>query len=181
MMIARIRESRGDEAAQGLIKSLKTEARRIGMRLPKWVDSPNRVIRCDSYTSKDVVAGKYDSLIERASEKYILPPALIKAVIHAESAFMHEAVSDKGAQGLMQLMPATADEIGVRNAFDPRANVFGGSLLLRRYLDRYGSLKKTLIAYNAGPEWTKRKRIPNETKKYLRRVIYYYRLYKETT
>ena len=80
----------------------------------------------------------------------------------------------------MQLMPDTADDIGVHNAFDPRANIFGGSRLLRRYLDEFRSLKKTLVAYNAGPTWVrKRKGIPKETKIYIRRVINYYHIYKE--
>ncbi len=79
----------------------------------------------------------------------------------------------------MQLMPGTAREINVLDPLDPRANIFGGSRLLRKYLDEFGSLKKTLIAYNAGPGWVrKRKGMPGETRKYIRRVIRYYNIYK---
>ena len=79
----------------------------------------------------------------------------------------------------MQLMPDTAEEIGVQNAFDARANILGGSMLLKKYLNEFSSLKKTLIAYNAGPQWVRKKKsIPMETKDYIRKVINYYNVYK---
>ena len=87
--------------------------------------------------------------------------------------FLHkDAVSNKGAQGLMQLMPETADDIGVGNPFDPKANIFGGTRLLKKHLLEFRSLKKSLIAYNAGPEWVgKNRRVPKETRDYIRKVI----------
>ena len=99
-------------------------------------------------------------------------------MIRAESDFVVNAISPKGAQGLMQLMPGTANDIGVENAFDPEANILGGAMLLRKYLDEFRSLKKTLVAYNAGPEWVRKKRgIPDETKRYIRNVIRFYQSY----
>ena len=94
-----------------------------------------------------------DELVASASGAYRLDPDLVNSVIHAESGFNVRAVSPKGAQGLMQLMPATATKLGVRNAFDPRSNIEGGTRYLRELLERYNfDLVKALAAYNAGPE-----------------------------
>ena len=181
MMIAKVREFRGDVTAKALLQSLAKEAKGIGMQMPEWSQTHTLKLfsKYNYHTEKKIDSTIYAPLIHKASKRYNLPPALIKAVIHAESAFVKDAISKKGAQGLMQLMPDTADEIGVHNAFDPRANIFGGSSLLKRYLDEFRSLKKTLIAYNAGPNWVrKRKGIPKETRIYIRRVINYYHIYK---
>jgi soluble lytic murein transglycosylase-like protein len=122
----------------------------------------------------------YDQIVYKAAEKYGLPPTLIKAVIRAESGFDQYAVSHKGAQGLMQLMPETAKSLGVQNPFDPWENIFGGTRLLKDHLNEFGSLKKALIAYNAGPERVKKnKSIPLETKRYIKTVIRYYRKFQE--
>lgn len=87
------------------------------------------------------------------SEKHLIDPALITSVIRAESAFNPRAVSPKGAQGLMQLMPGTAAKLGVQNAFDPNANVEGGTTYLHELLEQYHwDLVKALAAYNAGPQ-----------------------------
>jgi soluble lytic murein transglycosylase-like protein len=92
-------------------------------------------------------------LIAGASDRYHLDPDLVNSVIRAESGFNAKAVSPKGAQGLMQLMPATASKLGVSNAFDPGANVNGGTRYLRELLERYNfDLIKALAAYNAGPQ-----------------------------
>jgi hypothetical protein len=91
--------------------------------------------------------------IASASVRYHLDPDLVNSVIRAESGFNAKAVSPKGAQGLMQLMPQTASRLGVSNAFDPSANVDGGARYLRELLERYNfDLIKALAAYNAGPE-----------------------------
>jgi hypothetical protein len=87
------------------------------------------------------------------SQKHLIDPALITSVIRAESAFNPRAVSPKGAQGLMQLMPETAAKLGVQNTFDPNANVEGGTTYLHALLEQYHwDLVKALAAYNAGPQ-----------------------------
>lgn len=117
--------------------------------------------------------------ISAAAKTYDLDPALIKAVIKAESAFDPNAVSWAGAQGLMQLMPNTALLMGVTNSFSPRENIFGGSGYLRRMLDRFGGdVRLALAAYNIGPERVDReKKIPavRETQLYVERVLQYHR------
>jgi len=91
-------------------------------------------------------------VINTISDQHHLDPDFISSVIHAESGFNPRAVSPKGAQGLMQLMPGTASKLGVSNAFDPRANVEGGTRYLSELLERYNfDVIKALAAYNAGP------------------------------
>jgi soluble lytic murein transglycosylase-like protein len=93
-----------------------------------------------------------NDFVNSASDRYRLDPDLVNSVIRAESGFNQHAVSPKGAQGLMQLMPATASKLGVGNAFDARSNVEGGTKYLRELLERYNfDLLKALAAYNAGP------------------------------
>jgi len=92
-------------------------------------------------------------VVNSASDRYRLDPDLVNSVIKAESGFNSRAVSPKGARGLMQLMPGTASQLGVPNAFDPQANVEGGTRYLRELLERYNfDLVKALAAYNAGPQ-----------------------------
>jgi hypothetical protein len=95
--------------------------------------------------------GPYVKEIQAASERYGVPVRLVSAVIRAESGFNPRAVSRKGAQGLMQLMPTTASILGVRNSFDPRENIDGGVRHLRGLIDRFPhSLPLAIAAYNAG-------------------------------
>jgi soluble lytic murein transglycosylase-like protein len=94
---------------------------------------------------------KYDTLIERYAGQYRVDPILVRAVIQVESDFNPRCVSNKGARGLMQLMPETAREYGVRNMFDPEENLRGGIHNLADLLERYrGDLRRVLAAYNAG-------------------------------
>ncbi len=123
---------------------------------------------------------QYDGLIGLTARANRLQPALVKAVIAAESNFDPDAVSRKGAQGLMQLMPKTARDLGVENPFHPVDNVRGGSRYLRRMLDRYGDVERALAAYNAGPTAVDRYGgVPpyRETRDYVKRVLTYYRHY----
>ena len=114
-------------------------------------------------------------VVNGASDKYRLDPDLVNSVIRAESGFKVHAVSPKGAQGLMQLMPGTASTLGVSNAFDPEANVDGGTRYLRELLERYNfDLIKALAAYNAGPHRVEQYGgVPpyRETRKYVASIV----------
>lgn len=117
-----------------------------------------------------------EQLIDKAAQRYQVAPELIKAVIKAESSFNPKAVSPAGAQGLMQLMPATARELGVEDSFDPEQNIMGGTRYLRDLLKRYdGDLDSALAAYNWGMGNLARSdgRLPLETRNYQKRVKEY--------
>lgn len=116
-----------------------------------------------------------DQIVGQASEAHQIDPDFINSVIRAESGFNVRAVSPKGAQGLMQLMPGTATNLGVNNAFDPKANVDGGTRYLRFLLEKYNyDVVKALAAYNAGPQRVDHYHgIPPyyETRAYVARII----------
>jgi soluble lytic murein transglycosylase len=116
----------------------------------------------------------YDTIIEKYAGEYRLDPALIKSIIATESAFNTKAVSHKGAQGLMQLMPATAARHGVRNPFDPEENIRAGTKHMRLMMDMFeNDLSLSLAAYNAGENLVQRVgRIPQikETHDYVRTI-----------
>lgn len=126
-----------------------------------------------SYFKKN--KNKFNDVIDKVATAVGVDNALIRAVIHAESGFNQYAVSPKGAQGLMQLMPATARDLGVRNAFSPIENIYGGSKYLKMLLGRYnGNVKNALAAYNAGMLNVERYRgIPpfQETQNYVKSVM----------
>jgi soluble lytic murein transglycosylase-like protein len=116
-----------------------------------------------------------NQVVNSASAAYHLDPDLVNSVIHAESGFNSRAVSRKGAQGLMQLMPGTASKLGVANTFDPQSNVTGGSRYLRELLEQYNfDLIKALAAYNAGSKRVEQyKGVPpySETRAYVARIV----------
>lgn len=132
----------------------------------KWLAFKNRKAR-------------YTPLIDRAAEANGLEPALIHAVVRAESAYQEDAISRAGAIGLMQLMPQTAEILGVDDPFDPVQNVHGGSLYLRILLARFDDdLRLALAAYNAGENAVIKYgyQIPpyDETQRYVVKVIDFY-------
>ena len=126
-------------------------------------------------------ASKYDEFIMLASNLFQVDRFLIKAIIRAESDFDHRAVSSKGAQGLMQLMPDTADKMEVKDPFDPKENILGGTRYVSLLLKRFSNNKTlALAAYNAGPKVVESsKGIPPypETKTFVKRVMNYYQSY----
>ncbi len=94
---------------------------------------------------------RFDAFIRGAASRYQLPESLIRAVVHTESNYHSRATSRAGAMGLMQLMPKTAQALGVRDGYDPRQNIYGGSRYLRLLANRYnGDMVLVLAAYNAG-------------------------------
>jgi transglycosylase-like protein with SLT domain len=118
--------------------------------------------------------GRLDRIVRDAAARHQVDPALVKAVISTESGWNPQAVSRKGAVGLMQLIPGTAQRFGVGNPFDPAQNVEGGTTYLKALLDRYnGDLSKTLAAYNAGEHAVDASRgVPAylETQRYVQKV-----------
>lgn len=116
-----------------------------------------------------------EKMIDQTAQRYGVEAALVHAVVRAESDFDHLAISSSGAQGLMQLMPGTASEVGVRNAFQPQENLAGGVYYLRQLIDRFGgNTQLALAGYNAGPAAVERcGGVPpyTETVDYLERVF----------
>ncbi|MEW6658103.1 MAG: lytic transglycosylase domain-containing protein [Thermodesulfobacteriota bacterium] len=111
----------------------------------------NKIIRLP--LDRKVPPRELEPVVEEASRHYNLPPTLIKAVIRVESNFVHTATSPKGARGLMQLMPGTAEALQVRNPYDIKENIWAGTRYLSILLDKFGyRLPLALAAYNAGPQ-----------------------------
>jgi soluble lytic murein transglycosylase len=127
---------------------------------------------------------RYDPIIADAARRHGIPTALIKAVIKAESDFDPQAVSRRGALGLMQIMPANLDVLEVADPFNPQENIMGGVRYLREMLERFDQdLQLALAAYNAGPGVVEQYRaIPPfpETREYIQRVLRFYRLFQKT-
>jgi len=120
----------------------------------------------------------YDAIIHKAAEQFGLEPHLIKAIIMAESAFDPDAISKSGAQGLMQLMPATADDMRVHDPFDPEENILGGTRYLSLLLKKFKHDKRLAVAaYNAGAKIVaKHNSVPPipQTKHFVEKVMIYY-------
>lgn len=118
---------------------------------------------------------QYDPIVQSCARQYNVPADLIHSIIRAESAYDHRAISEKGAAGLMQLMPETATQYGVSDRFDPAQNITGGVKYLKDLCKLFeGNTAKVLAAYNAGQEALKKyKGIPPypETREYIRRVM----------
>lgn len=134
------------------------------------VPSPSRPAAARAAAPREIT-----SMIGEIARRHGVSPELVKAVVTVESSFDARAVSSKGARGLMQLMPSTAQQLGVDDAYDPRGNLDGGIRHLRDLLDRYdGDTRLALAAYNAGEEAVRRHGgIPPypETRSYVRKVL----------
>lgn len=157
-MAASIAKQKESVKAQASSVSHKPVSEAAAFFTAPWVDAPapsapgafamaaTNIAMCDPLPTGDL-----DKLITESAQRESVRADLIRAVIGEESANRPCAVSTKGAQGLMQLMPATAEQFGVKDPFDPKQNVDGGTRLLKQLLDKYGGdLAKTLSAYNAG-------------------------------
>ncbi|MCX7952788.1 MAG: lytic transglycosylase domain-containing protein [Deltaproteobacteria bacterium] len=138
-----------------------------------------KVPKSSSFPAKTVMSSDILHLIRTYAKVHNLDPNLVKAIIKAESNFNPMAISHKGAMGLMQLMPETADFLNIKNAFDLRSNIYGGTKYLRYLLDRFeNDVIHALAAYNAGPEnVVKYNGVPPfpETRRFIRAVMHYWR------
>jgi soluble lytic murein transglycosylase-like protein len=127
----------------------------------------------------------YHNFINQTASQYQIDPALIKAIIMAESGYNAKAVSKRGAKGLMQLMPETAEALGVEDIFNPRQNITGGIQYFKHLVNRYkGDVKLALAAYNAGSRYVRNYNgVPpfKATRYYIKKVLKYYQKYKNQT
>jgi soluble lytic murein transglycosylase len=150
--------------------------------LPAGVDPKSS--KQGQFVGKGDRSAAVEGIIQQAASRFEVEPCLLKAMIKVESDFDQRAVSQKGAMGLMQLMPQTARDMEVKDPFDPIENIAGGTRYLSLLLDRFKhDLRLTLAAYNAGPEKVETYGdIPpiQETQAYVRRVMNTYNLYKGT-
>jgi soluble lytic murein transglycosylase-like protein len=152
----------------------------------RFVDVMNDVNRAQrTARTRSNVSGKtsYEELkdiIDECAEKYNVDSELIRAMIQVESDWDTQAVSNKGAQGLMQLMPRTAAMLGVNDPFDPVQNIEGGVRYISDLTDKYrGDVEKALAAYNAGPTRIDSGNIPDVSKRYVKNIMSIYRRLRE--
>ena len=132
---------------------------------------------------KEIPQSPFEQIINQAATTHQVDPALIKAIIMAESRYNPKAVSKRGARGLMQLMPVTAKSLGVEDSFDPEANINGGVMYFKRLLDRFdGNVEFALAAYNAGSRNVRKYGgVPPfiQTRTYIHKVFKYHQQYKQ--
>ena len=183
-----LHESRsGDPCGGGVPPAFPGCQRPVRARAPIPFDLTLRQVEASPppLVADSAPAGELDAIIREAAARSGLDPALLHAVIKAESNYNPRCVSPAGARGLMQLMPATAGALGVSDPFDPLQNVLGGARYLRQQLDRFGQVQLALAAYNAGPNAVARHGgIPPfaETQAYVPRVLrYWHQTSRETT
>ena len=168
------------EASNKKINTSNNDAFNGKISFGVYDDASNNFAKALNAYKKASFPSTYDDIIKEASTKYSVPEDLIKAVIKQESNYMPNAVSHKGAIGLMQIMPSTGVGLGVTDKEmlkDPYTNIMAGTKYLSQMLNRYdGRLDLSLSAYNAGPSLVdKLQRIPNidETKNYVKNIIGY--------
>lgn len=152
------------------VRSLSPSARFLALPRPMVTPELARAMEAGKIKTPDA---EWKRIIRKASRAHGLPEELIASVISTESAFQARALSPKGAQGAMQIMPETQEELGLTDPYDAEANVMAGCAYLRRQFDRFGTLDLALAAYNAGPGNVLRHGgIPPfpETRDYIRRI-----------
>ena len=161
-------------------------------RIAAYLDSRGRVVfvnqarnpsppkQATSGQARTAARSNLDHVIQRSANRHQVDPDLVRAIVRVESNYNPYAVSSRGAQGLMQLIPATARRFGVRDAFDPSANLEGGIRYLKHLMELYdGDLELVLAAYNAGENAVSRYNgVPpfRETRNYLRKISQIYPL-----
>lgn len=146
----------------------------LDSRKGQFIDKYRQNVTLQHQQSEPVGREQIEGIIDRVARQVKLAPELIRAVVAVESSYNPTAVSHAGAQGLMQLMPTTAADLGVKDSFDPVENISGGSRYLSRLLDKYaGDLDRALAAYNWGQGNVDRhglEKMPTETRNYLAKV-----------
>ena len=151
----------------------------------RFVDVLNDVEKIKNKSRSKNISGKTSytelkSVIDECAEKYNIDNELIRAMIQVESGWNTDAVSNKGAQGLMQLMPRTAAMLGVDDPFDAEQNIEGGVRYISDLTDKYrGDIEKALAAYNAGPAKVDSGNIPDVSKRYVKNIMAIYRKLRE--
>jgi len=187
------------ESIENVLIRIEEIKRRFGVRKTGWEQTRDGVFQQELDTRSAAVEEEqqeqanawveqdsqsmYGDIIQAASEQYRIPQSLIRAVIKQESDFKSSALSNKGAMGLMQLMPETARNLGVQDPYDAQENIFGGTRYLSELISLYeGNLNRALAAYNAGPHRV-RERIPDirETKNFIESVIEFYDAFSKYT
>ncbi len=145
---------------------------------PQQVSSDKKTVKTAQPSAAVVFPRDYSQYIQKAASKYDLEPELIRAVIKTESNGNHRAVSRKGAMGLMQLMPGTANDMNVSNPYNPEENIEGGTRYLKYLLERFkGNMTLALAAYNSGPGTVEKYgNVPpiDETRQYVKRIFNLY-------
>ena len=151
------------------------QPRRVAYVAPQAPLPPESPAQTPPKRAMWTVRSRFDDLIESTARRHDVDPALVKAIVQAESAFDPHAVSRSGARGLMQVLPTTASRFSVKDLSDPRENLKAGVLYLKHLLDVFdGDVIMAVAAYNAGPNSVRRHRgVPpyNETHRYLTKVL----------
>ena len=175
--------TRIDEINRQLMPNNNNQTQPTRSRFVDVLNDTQRIRRTAERTS--TISGKtnYDELkdvIDECASKYNVDSALIRAMIQVESGWTTDAVSNKGAQGLMQLMPRTAAMLGVDDPFDPVQNIEGGTRYISDLTDKYrGDIEKALAAYNAGPARVDSGNIPEVSRRYVKNIMSIYRRLRE--
>ncbi len=163
--------------ASVLAAEVHVETTTSGRRV--FTNTPVKASGAPARSAIQLGRGKIEPLVQTYSDEYQLDPELVHALIRAESGYNSRAISSKGAMGLMQLMPGTARALAVEDAFDPAANIAGGTRYLRMMLDEFeGRLEFALAGYNAGPKAVRQfGGIPPfpETRRYIEQILRDYR------